>query len=213
MSNFTVSPIGSMGNPTVISSAAPGQARQGRGGVAGAQAYPSPYQTDGYHGNVVKRGSSFAPAAPIQMLANDWRQPVNYIALRIARRLDSLGVDTTADLLKRAGSSFGRSMLATMVAAFDKQVTKAMATQWINYWLGTSDLMRTGMSIDTARLLQASGIHDVPSLARYWAPMDRLALYGALTTNAIRFGYRMPSWGEFTQSLDVARSLPMAIRW
>jgi hypothetical protein len=214
MTNFPVPPYGAGGvaptNVAVAGGARPG-GFQTPVAFGGAQ---QTYRADTFGKRMGQLSrQSFGPALPLNYLANDWRLPVNYVALRIERKLNSLGVHNTQDLLKRANTPFKRSMLATMVASFDRQVDKNMATQWINYWLGQSDLLRTGMQIDTARLLQRSGINDVPSLARYWAPFDRLALYGTLTTNALRFGYRMPSWGEFSASLDAARSLPWAVRW
>ncbi|MBC7545161.1 MAG: hypothetical protein H7338_20735, partial [Candidatus Sericytochromatia bacterium] len=84
---------------------------------------------------------------------------------------------------------------------------------YIQSWLGQADLCRTGMQPDTARLLQASGINDAPSLARYFAPLDKLALYGTMTANAVQFGYRLPPFNEFAANIDKAQTLPYAIRW
>jgi hypothetical protein len=212
MTNFPIPPYAAAGAATNV--AAVGGARPaGFQRTAANGAVQPGFRADSFGARQGLSRQSYGPALPLNYLANDWRQPVNYVALRIERKLNSLGINNTQELLKAAATPWKRSVLASMVAAFDRQVNKGMATQWINYWLGQADLLRTGMQLDTARLLQRSGINDVPSLARYWAPFDRLALYGTLTTNAVRFGYRMPSWGEFSASLDAARSLPWSVRW
>lgn len=209
--NFPAPPYaGAAGNVGAVGGARPGGFQTP---VAFGGAVQPAYRPDSFGKRMGLSRQSFGPALPINYLANDWRLPVNYVALRVERRLNGLGIHSTQDLLRAASTPWKRSVLATMVASFDRQVTKGMAKSWINYWLGQSDLLRTGMQLDTARLLQRSGINDVPSLARYWSPFDRLALYSTLTANAVRFGYRMPSWGEFSMSLDAARSLPWAIRW
>jgi hypothetical protein len=211
MTNFPVPPYaGAAGNMAAAGGARPGGFQTP---VAFGGAVQPGYRPDSFGHKMGLSRQSFGPALPLNYLANDWRLPVNYVALRIERKLNSLGINNTQELLRAASTPWKRAVLSTMVASFDRQVTKTLATQWINYWLGQSDLLRTGMQLDTARLLQRSGISDVPTLARYWAPFDRLALYTTLTTNAIRFGYRMPSWGEFSMSLDAARSLPWSVRW
>ncbi|MBC7541554.1 MAG: hypothetical protein H7338_02365 [Candidatus Sericytochromatia bacterium] len=214
MSNFQVQSHNPAGMPLMAPRQGAGRVAPGFGGGIG---YVPGYQQDTFGARMNRSGrmgrTSFGPAIPLQYMANDWRLPVNYVAQRISRRLEGLGIHNSQDLIRRANTPFKRSLLAAMSAAFDKTVTKQLAGQWINYWLGEADMLRTGMQLDTARLLQRSGINDVPSLARYISPFDRLALYGTLTTNAIRFGYRMPSWGELSQACDAARALPYAIRW
>jgi hypothetical protein len=221
MTNFPVPPFGTTGNPMVTTSAGMGRPQTGfgggmggfvGGGMGGGQVQA--YRPDSFGSRMGRMGRmSYGPAVPMTFLANDWRLPVNPVVQRMESRLSGLGVHTSDDLLRRANTPFKRNFLASMCTIFDRPVTKTLAHQWINYWLGEADLLRTGMQVDTARLLQRSGITDVPSLARYMSPFDRLALYGTLTTNAIRFGYRMPSWGELSSACDAARSLPYAIRW
>jgi hypothetical protein len=211
MTTFPVPPYAGATGPNAAGGVRPGGMQMPVGFGGGVQQTFRPDSFGRRMGGLSRQ--SFGPALPLNYLANDWRQPVNYIALRIERKLGGLGINNTQELLRSAGTPWKRTVLATMVASFDRQVDKNMARQWINHWLGQADLLRTGMQLDTARLLQRSGVMDVPSLARYWAPFDRLALYTTLTTNAIRFGYRMPSWGEFSASLDAARSLPWSVRW
>lgn len=154
-----------------------------------------------------------AQGVPLNLIANDYRRPVDYNALRMQNRLQSLGISTTADLISRCNTPAKRSFVVTAIAAMDGQLNSSQVRQYVNSWLGMADLCRTGMQVDTARLLQTSRIFDSASLARYWAPMDKLALYGTMTQNAIQFGYRLPSFEEFSSQVDKARMLPMDIRW
>jgi hypothetical protein len=150
---------------------------------------------------------------PINLISNDYRRPVDYNAMRLQTRLSGMGISNTAELLSRCSTPGKRSFLITTIAAFDSQLTSDQVRQYLNNWIGMADLCRTGMQIDTARLLQTSGIYDAPSLSRYFAPMDKLALYGTMTQNAMQFGYRLPNFQEFSAQVDAARTLPMAIRW
>ena len=215
MTNFPAAPFGSAGTANMTASAGPRPAGFGGGFGGGMPATTMPgYRPDSFGARMGRMGrTSFGPAIPMNYLANDYRLPVNYAAQRIERRLSAVGIHTSADLLRAANTPFKRSLLSSVAAMFDRNVNKTLASQWITYWLGEADLLRTGMQLDTARLLQRSGIMDVPSLARYMSPFDQMALYGTLATNAIRFGYRMPTWGELTQSIAACRTLPYAIRW
>jgi hypothetical protein len=171
-------------------------------------------QTQGtYQADQYGQGGAATQGVPINWIANDFRRPVDYNALRMQNRLQTLGITNTAELLSRASTPAKRAFLVTTIAAMDGQLNSSQVRQYLNSWIGMADLCRTGMQIDTARLLQSSGIYDAPSLARYFAPMDKLALYGTMTQNAMRFGYRLPSSNEFFPQIDAARTLPMAVRW
>lgn len=195
------------GQPTVIGSAAPKQ--QAGAPTAGRPAAPTnPYQTDQYG-----QGRPATGSVPLSIVANDYRRPVDYNALRMQNRLASLGITSTADLLSRANTPAKRNFIAMTIAAMDGQLNKATVNQYLNAWIGVADLSRTGMPLDGVRMLQASGIHDSVSLSRYWSAGDKLALYSTMTSNAVRFGYRMPTWNEFSQAVDAARTMPMTVRW
>ena len=210
MTNLAVSAVANLGGLNVVA-----QARTStRTHRTPAQPHTQPvYRQDAYAGHQPGYAYAAGMATPVMAMANDYRQPVNYLAIRIAQKLDSLGVRTADDLLRRADTPFKRATLTTMLAAFDSSITKPMATAWVNYWVGQADLMRTGMSLDTARLMQKVGITDGFQLSRYAYPMDRMSLYGALSNAAIYSGYRMPMWQEFSLACDNAQRLPLAVRW
>jgi hypothetical protein len=201
-------PTNPVGQPTSVTRAYPtGQAQTQWNPPAPNQGTQGAYRPDQYGQGAASQG------VPLAAIANDYRRPVDYNALRMQNRLQSLGITNTAELLSRASSPAKRSFLVTTIAAMDGNLNSSQVRQYLNQWIGLADLSRTGMQLDTARLLQASGIHDSASLARYWGPMDKLALYGTLTTNAINIGYRLPNYQEFERSVDVAKTLPMAVRW
>jgi hypothetical protein len=196
-----------VGQPTVVARANP------TGNTQTQWNPPPPGPTQGTYRPDQYGQSAAAQGVPIAWIANDYRRPVDYNAMRMQNRLQSLGITNTAELLSKANTPAKRSLLATTIGAMDGQLTSAQAKQYMTQWLGLADLCRTGMQLDTARLLQSSGIFDAPSLARYWGPMDKLALYGTMTTNAVRMGYRLPQWDEFSRAVDAAKTMPLAVRW
>ncbi|MBC7541761.1 MAG: hypothetical protein H7338_03440, partial [Candidatus Sericytochromatia bacterium] len=68
-----------------------------------------------------------APGVPLNVIANDYRRPVDYVGLRVLSKLSSQGINTTEDLIRRCATPTKRDWLARTVAAFDSQMTTAQA--------------------------------------------------------------------------------------
>lgn len=74
-----------------------------------------------------------------------------------AAKLKEIGVDTTEQLLDKAGSSAGRRQLAEEIGAVPQQLLT---------WVNEADLMRVpGVAEGFSQLLEASGVDTVKELA------------------------------------------------
>jgi hypothetical protein len=136
-----------------------------------------------------------------------WPNPLEN---RFADRLAWFGINDSQEFLKAANTPFKRSMMSFLVGfGNDRKYIR----QKIDQWAGQADLVRTGASVNDAKLMQISGVKDSLHLSMYSNPIDKGALYAAMGANAMQYGFYMPSLGALSSSIDKAKTLPPIIRW
>lgn len=134
----------------------------------------------------------------------------NPLENKFADRLAWFGINDSQEFLKAASSPFKRSMMSFLVGfGNDRQYIKGK----INEWAGQADILRTGVSVNDARLMQLSGVRDVGAMTMYANPIDKGALYAAMGANAMQYGFYMPSMGTVSSAVDRAKSIPPTITW
>ena len=167
--------------------------------------------TDQYQPTGTTAGS--AQNMPLYYLFNDPSRPPHTLNYKLLQRLDTFGVKTTDDYLKAASTPFKRSMISLLAGVFMNSQDRQYIKYQINAWASQADLMRTGVDVNTARLLQVSGVPDSPTLSRYSNPVDKGALYAAMGANCLQYGYTMPSFSTVSTAVDKANTITPKLSW
>lgn len=125
------------------------------------------------------------------------------IGIIYAEKLNSLGINSTRDLLERGRTPNGREELAQKTGISPKLILE---------WVRDSDLMRiNGVSEEYSDLLDEAGVKDIPDLAER-DPEELLAkmLEAAEKKNIVR---RPPSLKQVTKWIEQAKKLPKIIEY
>ncbi len=134
----------------------------------------------------------------------------NPLENKFADRLAWFGINDSQEFLKASSSPFKRSMMSFLVGfGNDRQYIKGK----VNEWAGQADLLRTGVSLNDARLMQLSGVRDVGHMTQYSNPIDKGALYAAMGANAMQYGFYMPSMGTVSSAIEQSRNIAPIIKW
>ena len=120
-----------------------------------------------------------------------------------AEKLRDAGVRTTADLLKKGGSSKGRADLAAAAGLTENQILE---------WANRADLYRIrGVGSEYADLLETAGVDTVAELARRDAANLAEKLKAANPEKQkVR---RQPSIEQVGKWIEQAMSLPRAVEY
>lgn len=136
-----------------------------------------------------------------------WPNPLEN---KFADRLAWFGIDNSEEFLKAASTPFKRSMMSFLVGfGNDRKYIR----QKVDQWAGQADLVRTGASVNDAKLMQVSGVKDSLHLSMYSNPIDKGALYAAMGANAMQYGFYMPNMGALSSSIEKAKTLAPVVRW
>ncbi|MGV3523013.1 MAG: hypothetical protein ACO1RX_02250 [Candidatus Sericytochromatia bacterium] len=167
--------------------------------------------TDTYQANALPAAPQ---KAPMYQMVNDTMRPPNPLDFKIANRLSWVGITDSESFLKAANTPFKRTMISYLAGGlFLNKQDRNYVNYQIGAWAGQADLMRAGADLGTARLLQVSGAGDVAMLSRYRNGVDKGILYGAMSANALQYGYYMPSYQTVSQMVDRAAQTAPTIRW
>lgn len=151
---------------------------------------------------------------PLRQFFDDTMRPPHPLDHKIASRLSMVGINDSQEFLEAANTPFKRKLISYLAGGlFLNKNDRNYVNYQVAAWAGQADLMRTGVSMQTARLMQTSGAGDIPNLTRYNNPVEKGALYAAMAANAIQYGYYMPSFGEVSSAIERSRQLPPEIRW
>ena len=134
----------------------------------------------------------------------------NPLENKFADRLAWFGINDSQEFAKAASTPFKRTMIS-FLAGFgnDRQYIKGK----INEWAGQADILKTGVSLNDARLMQLTGVRDVGHMTQYSNPIDKGALYAAMGANAMQYGFQMPSMGTVSSAIEKSRNIAPTIRW
>lgn len=115
-----------------------------------------------------------------------------------AQKLESVGVKTTEDLLKRAATKKGRETLAEETGISEKLILK---------WANHADLFRIkGVAGQFAELLEAAGVDTVKELRHRVA--ENLQSKLVEINDVKNLCNRVPSVTEVQKMIDQAKELP-----
>lgn len=153
------------------------------------------------------------PKIPLFQFFDDPMRPPHPLNYKLANRLSWFGVNDQTEFLKAARSPIKRKLMSYLGGVFLNKQDRQYLDYQIAAWAGQADLMRTGVDLSTARLLQVSGAGDIPTLARYGNPIDKGALFAAMGANALQYGYHMPNFGSVTNAINQARGITPEIQW
>ena len=165
------------------------------------QQYGFPYPGDGYN-----YGNPFygQPAPPIDTRQIIW-DPRYKISSMINR---------SDELLKWGSTPFKRKILSRLVDFWTNGQHRDFINRMIPLWVGQADLVRTGLDINTIRLLTAVGVLDVPSLAIQGGDiLGPFSLWAKLSTAALQYRTPVPNYQTLIAGIQKARTLPPLIRW
>ena len=119
-------------------------------------------------------------------------------------------VNTSEDFVNAASTPFKRNMMSYLMG-FGAE--KTYIGQKINDWAGQADLIRTGVSVNDAKLMQITGVRDSTHLQSYGNPIHKTALYSAMAANALQYGLYLPNINTISTAIDNSRTLtPILIR-
>jgi len=119
----------------------------------------------------------------------------------IGAKLRGAGVQTTDDLLEKAGPAAGRAALAAASGVSADQLLK-----WVNH----ADLYRlSGVGSEYADLLEAAGVDSCPELARRNAA--NLAATMAEANAAKSIVRRLPTEATIAGWIEQAKALPKVV--
>jgi predicted flap endonuclease-1-like 5' DNA nuclease len=119
----------------------------------------------------------------------------------LGAKLRDAGVQTTDDLLEKAGSAAGRGALAAATGIGESQLLK---------WTNHVDLYRlSGVGSEYADLLEASGVDSCAELAR--RNPANLATTMAEANAARGFVRRLPTEATITAWIEQAKTLPKVV--
>lgn len=134
----------------------------------------------------------------------------NPLENKFADRLSWFGIKDSESFVKAASTPFKRNLMSFLVGfGNDRQYIKGK----INEWAGQADIMRTGVSLNDARLMQLTGVRDAGHMQQYGSPIDKGALYAAMGANAMQYGFYMPSMGTISTAIDKSRTMAPIINW
>lgn len=120
-----------------------------------------------------------------------------------AQKLNDAGVRTTADLLKKGGTSKGRAELATATGLTGNQILE---------WVNRADLYRIrGVGSEYADLLEAAGVDTVAELANRNAE-NLVEKFKAVNADKKKVR-RQPSVEQAGKWIEQAKSLPRAVEY
>jgi len=164
------------------------------------------------------QGGPVSPAqvqkVDLRFFFDDTMRPPNPLDHKISSRLSMVGIKDSQAFLKAANTPFKRKMISYLAGGlFLNKQDRNYVNYQVSAWAGQADLMRTGVNMQTARLMQTSGAGDVANLTRYNNPVDKGAFYAAMAANALQFGYQMPSFGEVSSAIERSRQTPPVIQW
>lgn len=161
--------------------------------------------------------SSITPAqdgkVPLQALFTDQGSYMpNPVEQKFADKLETWGwlfngfksVKTSEDFVNAASSPFKRTMMSYLMG-FGQE--KKYIGQRINEWAGQADLIRTGVSVNDAKLMQITGVRDSVHLQAYGNPVHKTALYSAMAANALQYGLYLPNINTVSTAIDTSRTL------
>jgi predicted flap endonuclease-1-like 5' DNA nuclease len=115
----------------------------------------------------------------------------------VAAKLKEIGVDTTEELLEKAGSATGRKQLAEEIGAVPQQLLT---------WVNEADLMRiSGVAEGFSQLLEASGVDTVKELATRNA--ENLAAKIAEVNEQLKLTGRVPNQEMVAGWIEQAKTL------
>lgn len=152
---------------------------------------------------------------PLYQFFDDYNRPPNPLDHKLARRLSIFGINDSQEFLEAASTPFKRKMISYLGGVFLNSRDRQYLDYQIAAWAGQADLMRTGVDLQTARLMQVSGAGDVATLSRYsgLGGLDKGMLYGAMAANALQYGYFMPSFGVVSSAVERSKTLAPVIWW
>ncbi len=114
-----------------------------------------------------------------------------------AAKLKEIGVDTTEELLEKAGSATGRKQLAEEIGAVPQQLLT---------WVNEADLMRiSGVAEGFSQLLEAAGVDTVKELATRNA--DNLTAKIAEVNEQLKLTGRVPNQETVAGWIEQAKTL------
>lgn len=114
-----------------------------------------------------------------------------------AAKLKEIGVDTTEQLLDKAGSATGRKQLADEIGAVPQQLLT---------WVNEADLMRVpGIAEGFSQLLEAAGVDTVKELATRNA--ENLTAKIAEVNEQLKLTGRVPNQETVAGWIEQAKSL------
>lgn len=144
------------------------------------------------------------------LFTNHGQYMPNPIENKFADRLAWFGINDSKEFVSAASSPFKRSLMSYLVGfGSDRQYIRGK----IDQWAGQADMVRTGVTLNDARLMQISGVRDVGHLTMYANPIDKGALYTAMGANAMQYGFYMPSMNVVSTAVNNAMTLQPIIRW
>lgn len=120
-----------------------------------------------------------------------------------ARRLEAIGVDTTAKLYKAGSTSKGRKELAEKSG-----ISEDLILEWVNHL----DLFRIkGIGSEYADLLEAAGVDTVPELAQ----RNPENLFNKLVevNKEKKLVRRLPTLSQVKNWVEQAKQLPRVIEY
>ena len=130
-------------------------------------------------------------------------QDIEGIGATYAEKFKGADVQTTGDLLKKGGTSKGRTELASATGLTEKQILE---------WVNRADLYRIkGIGSEFADLLEAAGVDTVAELAQRKAEnlAEKLKAVNA-EKQKVR---RVPGVKQVEGWIKQAKSLPKAVKY
>ncbi len=130
-------------------------------------------------------------------------QDIEGIGATYAEKFKSADVQTTDDLLKKGGTSKGRSDLAAATGLTEKQILE---------WVNRADLYRIkGIGSEYADLLEAAGVDTVAELGNRNA--ENLAEKLKAVNEEKKQVRDLPSAEQVGKWIEEAKSLPRAVEY
>jgi hypothetical protein len=137
-----------------------------------------------------------------------WPNPLEN---KFADRLSWFGIKDSQEFVEAASTPFKRSLMSFLVGFGND---RTYIRQKIDQWTAEADLVRTGASLNDAKLMHMTGAIDSTYLGyAYGNPINRSGFYAAMGANAMQYGFMMPSMGAVTAAVERAKTLPPIVRW
>jgi predicted flap endonuclease-1-like 5' DNA nuclease len=143
------------------------------------------------------------PAIKTKGVGPGYAEKFNKVGLNDARKLNSIGIFTTKDLLEAGGTKVGRQEISQKTG-----IDEGMILEWVN----RSDLMRIdGVNQEYANLLEESGVDTVVELARRNA--DNLCAKMMEVNETKKLVRRPPTLDSVKSWVEQAKQLPRKVEY